>query len=92
MAYLGATCQIPKLTEVGEKARLLAWFGSAHTGETIPVGPDGEPIPEVVVVDAQQLQRAILDPFGYLQSGSWESARATGAVPCNWSLVKQLYR
>jgi hypothetical protein len=39
-------------------------------------------------VDEEQMQRAILDPYGYLQN----ETRAATALPCSWTLVKQLYR
>ena len=43
-------------------------------------------VPEVVLLDPVQMQRAIADPFGY------RDLAATAGEPASWSLVKRLFR
>ena len=72
-----------KVTAPGEsKETILAWFGMAYSGRMINVG--WTDLPEVVVVDYEQMQRAIQDPYGYRNLTPTQAIR--------WSLVKSLYR
>jgi hypothetical protein len=80
----GEVCGLSKVSDRGELAAILDWFGIGATGGTTAFGPHGEVGPEYRVLDAAKLQRAITDPYGY------RSNLASTSVP--WSQVKVLYR
>ncbi len=85
---LGTSCQLSKVGTGSEFAAILDWFGVAQTGRLVVVGPNGENLPEYVVVDEEKNRRAIADPYGYLDT----MKSNTGAEPVPWSLIKQLFR
>ena len=75
-------CQISKAGQRESTAHILAWFGMRYSGKDVMSG--GIEMPEVVVADEAQLQRAMLDPYGY-RNTSFGS-------PASWSNSKTLYR
>ena len=85
---VGTSCQLGKVGAGTEFAAILDWFGIAQSGRLVVVGPNGETFPEYEVVDEEKNRRAIVDPYGYLDT--MNSNAVAERVP--WSLVKQFFR
>lgn len=81
----GKSCGLAKATAEAERDALMSWFGFDRSGRQVEVVPGEPPVPEWVLVDAEQNHRAILDPEGYTSQIS-----AHAEVP--WCRVKSLSR
>jgi len=91
-ADMGHPCGLTSKADGFSKGDILAWFGMVQTENNVDVG-GGLLYPEIVVVDKEQMERAIADPYGYRNNPIPIYTAASVApklVP--WSRVKDLYR